>query len=517
MDCQYLPLSATGQFSPFFLDYIANTDKLAPFHSQFPTLDAFREQIRQKQDFAAETRQTLVETLTRQYANLETKPDFSILTQPNTFTVTTGHQLNIFTGPLYVVYKIITTINLARKLRQHYPDHNFVPVYWMASEDHDFDEINHVSFFGRKYVWQTGQAGAVGRMNPDDLADVFAEIPEKLFLFEEAYGKNSTLADAVRQYMNALFGAEGLVCLDADDAALKRIFAPVIREELTQQTTGTLVRQTTATLETLGYPAIITPRDINLFYLDTDLRERIERTDEGRYEVLHTDLSFSEAEILAMVGTNPERFSPNVVLRPLYQEMILPNLAYVGGPSEVPYWMQLRDVFRHYETPFPVLMPRNFALYVPRVSASRMWKLGLKTDEWFLDNTRLKRLFVERHTEHALAFDKENKTIHTALDALLHKAMVVDPTLEKAVLAETKRFANAVVRLEKKMRRAEERNQETGVRQLMTVKNELFPGGGLQERSENFLTFYLNDKAFLQKLLAHFDPFDFRMQVCLEQ
>ncbi len=517
MDCQYLPLSATGQFSPFFLDYINQTDTLAPFYGQFPTPDAFAEQIRQKQDFPAQHRQTLIETLTRQYANLDTKPDFSVLAHENTFTVTTGHQLNIFTGPLYVVYKIITTINLARKLRQHYPGYNFVPVYWMASEDHDFDEINHVSLFGRRHVWQTEQTGAVGRMNPADLANLFADIPEKLFLFEEAYLKNSTLADAVRQYMNALFGAEGLVCVDADDAALKQIFAPVIREELTQQTAGQLVKQTTATLEALGYPAIITPRDINLFYLDTDLRERIERTDNGRYQVLHTDLLFSEEEMLAMVKTNPERFSPNVVLRPLYQEMILPNLAYVGGPSEVPYWMQLRAVFMHYKMPFPVLMPRNFALYVPRVSASRMWKLGLKTDEWFLDNTRLKRLFVERHTEHALAFDKENKTIHTALDALLHKAMVVDPTLEKAVMAETKRFANAVVRLEKKMRRAEERNQETGVRQLMAVKNELFPGGGLQERHENFLTFYLNDKTFLQKLLTHFDPFDYRMQVCLEK
>ena len=92
---------------------------------------------------------------------------------------------------------------------------------------------------------------------------------------------------------------------------------------------------------------------------------------------------------------------------------------------------------------------------------------------------------------------------------------MVDPTLEKAVLAETKRFANAVARLEKKMRRAEERNQEVGVRQLLAVKNELFPNGELQERSENFMTFYLNDPQFLQKILTAFDPFDYRMQLCL--
>ena len=179
--------------------------------------------------------------------------------------------------------------------------------------------------------------------------------------------------------------------------------------------------------------------------------------------------------------------------------------------------MQLKTVFDQYETPFPLLMPRNFALYVPRVSAKRLFKLGMTMNEWFLDETRLKHRYVEHHARHALRFDKENKAMNQTLDAMLHKATMVDPTLERAVLAETKRFANAVERLQKKMRRAEERNQEVGVRQLLTVKQELFPNDGLQERVENFLTFYLNDKTFLQKLLTSFDPFDYRMQVCLEQ
>ena len=163
-----------------------------------------------------------------------------------------------------------------------------------------------------------------------------------------------------------------------------------------------------------------------------------------------------------------------------------------------------------------MLMPRNFAMYVPAVNAKRIRKLGLVPEDLFQDTIMLKREFVEQHTSHALKFDNENKTVSKALDAILHKAQMVDPTLEKAVLAETKRFANAVARLEKKMRRAEERNQETGVRQLLAVKDELFPNGGLQERSENFLTFYLNNRTFLQKMVSAFDPFDYRMQLCLE-
>ena len=516
MDCQYLPLAKTGQFSTLFLDYISQKDSLRPFYNRFPTLDAFAGQIEEKRAFSDKYRQVLVDALERQYAGITNKPDLSVLRQPNTFTVTTGHQLNIFTGPLYIVYKLITTVNLARQLTEAYPDYQFVPVYWLATEDHDFAEINHFSLFGNTYAWQTEQRGAVGRMNPQELETLFAEIPEKLSLFETAYLQHNTLADAVRYYVNELFGADGLVCLDADDAELKRVFAPVMRDELLTQTAHELVQTRTAELEALGYDAIITPRDINLFYLDDQLRERLERQSDGSYAVLHTDLRFAEADLLAMLDEHPERFSPNVVLRPLYQETILPNLAYIGGPSEVPYWLQLKAVFDQHATPFPILMPRNFALYVPRVAAQRVHKLGLTPEELFQSTQTLKHDFIDAHTRHALKFDAENGQVNRALDAILHKAQLVDPTLEKAVLAETKRFANAVARLEKKMRRSEERNQETGIRQLLAVKDELFPNGGLQERTENFLTFQLTDPDFLQKMKQHFNPFDYRMMLCLE-
>ena len=514
MDCQYLPLASTGQFSSLFLDYLDKKDSLRPFYNHFPTLVEFQHQI-QERTFDSQKRRVLVDALERQYQHITNKPGVSVLLQPDTFTVTTGHQLNIFSGPLYIIYKLITTIKLARQLKAAYPAYNFVPVYWMATEDHDFAEINHFSLFGKHYAWQTEQRGAVGRMNPQELKTLFSQIPEKLSLFEEAYLKHETLADAVRYYVNELFGAEGLVCLDADDPALKRIFAPVMRDELIHQKSGHVVQEQTEQLAILGYKTVITPRDINLFYLDDQVRERIEYKD-GTYKVLHNKLRFSESELLTLLDQHPERFSPNVVLRPLYQETILPNLAYIGGPSEIPYWLQLKSVFDHYQTPFPMLMPRNFAMYVPAVSAKRIRRLGLTPEDLFQDTIALKREFVEQHTSHALKFDNENKTVSKALDAILHKAQMVDPSLEKAVLAETKRFANAVARLEKKMRRAEERNQETGVRQLLAVKDELFPNGGLQERSENFLTFHLNDRTFLQKMMSAFDPFDYRMQLCLE-
>lgn len=516
MDCQYLPLTATGQFSTLFLDYISQKETLHPYYNRFPTLEAFVEQAKNR-SFDEAKRRTLVEVLERQYSHIPNKPDFSVLAQPNTFTVTTGHQLNIFTGPLYVLYKWITTINLAKKLAETYPEYRFVPIYWLAAEDHDFAEINHFSLFGKNYTWETEQRGAVGRMNPQELRAIFDQMPEKLFLFEEAYLKHGTLSDAVRWYVNELLGGEGLICLDPDDADLKRLFAPVIKEELLHQPTSGIVTETNGRLESLGYKTQVTPREINLFYLDDGLRERIVRetaADETvSYHVLNTDLRFSPEEMLKLVDEHPERFSPNVVLRPVYQEVILPNLAYIGGPSEVPYWLQLKGIFDHFQLPFPLLMPRNFALYVNPASAKKMEKLGVLAEELFWDDVKLRRSYTERISENSLDLSDQKACLEKCFADILNKAVKVDKSLEGAVLAEQTRLMHTIDHLEKRLKKNEERNYETTLNQLMTLKHKLFPNGGIQERTENYLNFQLNDPQFVQKLLDIFDPLAYQMLV----
>jgi bacillithiol biosynthesis cysteine-adding enzyme BshC len=516
MHCQPLPLTATGAFPPLFLDYISQKDQLQPFYGHFPTLENFEKQIQQKSSDAHVDRSTLANVLKRQYKHLKNSPDLSVLEQPNTFTVTTGHQLNIFTGPLYVIYKIVTTINLARKLKAAYPDSNFVPVYWMATEDHDFEEISYFNLFGKKYTWQTQQKGAVGRMNPRELGEALKILPEKLPLFEKAYLKHDKLADAVRCYMNDLFGNEGLVCIDGDDADLKRLFLPVIEEELTRSTAHGLVTDTTSQIEALGYHTQITPREINLFYLEDGVRERIVK-EGNKYQVLNTDLTFSEAEILETARQHSERFSPNVVLRPLYQEILLPNLAYIGGPSEVPYWMQLKGVFDHFSVSFPLLLPRNFALYINAASNKRAEKLGVTVENLFWDDVRLRKSFVEKASTVSLELTQERQAIEQIFNDILRKAIVIDKTLEGAVNAEKTKVINTLESVEKRLQKAEERNHETEVNQLLGLKAKLFPSGGLQERSENFLNFYLNDSTFIQKLLDNFDPLAFHFNVLTEE
>lgn len=515
MHCQALPLASTGAFPPLFLDYISQKAQLQPFYGHFPTLANFEKQIALKSSFEARHREVLVEALERQYSELSSKPDFSVLNDSKTFVVTTGHQLNIFTGPLYVIYKIITTINLARALQTAYPAYRFVPVYWMATEDHDFEEISYFSLFGKKYTWQTQQKGAVGRMTPRELGEALKILPERVPVFEKAYLQCHNLADAVRCYMNDLFGAEGLVCIDGDDDALKRLFLPVIKDELTSSHAYTLATRTTQQIEDLGYHTQISPREINLFYLDEGIRERIVKEGEA-YRVLNTDLVFSEAEILAMAEEHPARFSPNVVLRPLYQEVVLPNLAYIGGPSEVPYWLQLKGIFEHFDVPFPMLLPRNFALYINAANHKRAEKLGVSVEQLFWDDVKLRKTFVEKTSTASLELATEKKAIEKVFVEILSKALVIDKTLEGAVSAEKTKILNSLENLEKRLQKAEERNYETEVNQLLGLKAKLFPNGVLQERSDNFLNFYLNDSAFIQKLLHHFDPLDFSFNILTE-
>lgn len=493
---QSLDLRETGLFPSLLVDYLDQDPRLADFYSVFPTVGNAVRAIESRHSFGKEKRQVLVDVLNRQYAGEEKKPDFSLLLSERTFTVTTGHQLNIFTGPLYVIYKIVSTINLARVLKKAYPEYNFVPLYWMATEDHDFDEIASFHLFGKTHTWVREGSGAVGRLSPKGLKDVFSELPEGIPFFDKAYLENDTLADAVRCYMNGLFGEEGLVCLDPDAPELKRLFLPVLKEELFNRTSSGLVAGTTAKIASMGYHCPVNPREVNLFYLLEGVRERIVKEEAG-FHVLNTDIRFTGDEISAELDAHPERFSPNVVLRPLYEEFVLPNLAYIGGPSEIPYWMQLKDMFDHYQVPFPMLIPRNFVLYINSSCKKRFEKLGLAYGDIFKSDVQLRKSFVEGVSDIKPDLSDERASLDTVFQEILSKAVQIDKSLEGLVNAEKAKLLNSIDNLEKRIRKADEKNYETQINQLLGLRAKLFPGGGAQERHDNFLNFYLNDPGFL--------------------
>ncbi|CAA9281903.1 MAG: Glucosaminyl-malate:cysteine ligase [uncultured Adhaeribacter sp.] len=512
--------SATGAFSMLVTDYLNQHPALAPFYHRFPTPENFKDQLADKQ-FSPEQRQLLAAELEQQYTRLPevheaVRANIELLKQPNTYTITTGHQLSIFTGPLYFIYKIITAIKTARQLKEIYPDYNFVPVYWMATEDHDFAEINHFNLFGKPYSWESEQKGAVGRFKTDGLVAVLEALPEQYPLFEQAYTEYDTLANATRCIAHDLFKEFGLVSIDADAPACKQTLLPVIQDELINQTAYQLVTETNSQLATAGYKTQVMPREINLFYLDENLRERIV-LEQDRYRVLNTDLVFSRDEILALAQTNPEKFSPNVILRPLYQEILLPNLCYIGGGAEVAYWFQLKAMFDFYRVPFPIIMLRNSALYIAKSQSARLQKLGLQPHDLFQEMPALKKQVTAAYQDAGLHLDAEKKQVEAAFAQVEKLAAAIDPTLSKTVAAEAQKAQNALDMLEKKIVKANDTKYEVIYNQLQTLKEKLFPGGSLQERTDNLLTYQTNNPDFIPALIAAFEPFEAQFTVLEEE
>ncbi|NNK40845.1 MAG: bacillithiol biosynthesis BshC, partial [Winogradskyella sp.] len=268
MPTNKIPFRQTNYFTDLICDYIDQKKELKVLYNRFPTLENFEDQLKEKaKNFDDINRIVLANVLKEQYTELDisalTKKNIEALKKPNTYTITTGHQLNLFTGPLYFLYKIITTINLTASLNKKYPDYNFVPIYWMATEDHDFDEINYFNLNGKKLQWNKEAAGAVGRLDTVGLREVFKVLQNELGpgdnaknleqWFKDAYLQHNNLADATRFLANQLLGTLGLVILDADHPKLKECFGPHIKTELLQQTSFAKVNETNETLESAGY------------------------------------------------------------------------------------------------------------------------------------------------------------------------------------------------------------------------------------------------------------------------
>ncbi|WP_166332900.1 bacillithiol biosynthesis cysteine-adding enzyme BshC [Sphingobacterium chungjuense] len=529
MKATYIDYKDTNSFSQTLLAYLDGDPKLAPFYGYRPTIENFDKQIAEKSSFPKATRKLLVEQLQLQYAGLlETAPlvaqQIAALGDAQTFTVVTGHQLNIFTGPLYFIFKIVSAIRLARDLKKAYPDKHFVPVYWMATEDHDFAEINHTRVHGKKVSWDTPAISATGRMSTADIAATVREYIGMLGLsgysqdlaqlVENAYLKNRSLADATRTLVHELFKEYGLLIVDADRPALKQVFAPIIEQDILSENSFQAIEATSAELNKEGFATQVNAREINFFYLTDEYRERIVRTADGRFEVLHQQRYFSEVELRQEIASHPERFSPNVVMRPLYQELILPNLAYIGGGAEIVYWLQLKGNFDQYQIPFPILVPRNSAIITDDSVVGKIFRLDLTLKSIFKPLDVLKNDYVRRYTKHRLTLRDEWMELNAIFGKMKLRTHKIDPSLGPSTEAVKARLKKAINSLEKKLLKADKRNHQDGLIQIERVKDRLFPGGGLQERSENFATLYVKyGDELIEELVTYFNPLDFKFTI----
>jgi bacillithiol biosynthesis cysteine-adding enzyme BshC len=518
MDCtaQQLSYRQTGAFSKLVLDYLEDAEALRSFYSYRPDWKGMKEAIAVRKTFTT-SRLVLVQHLKQQYAGVQmhtaVKTNIDLLLRENTFTITTAHQPNLFTGPLYFLYKILHAVKLAADCKQQFPENHFVPVFYMGSEDADVDELAHLWLNGEKREWKTQQSGAFGRFIVDKelvkLMDAMAgelgvapfgnEIVNKLHSY---FKVGATIQQATLELVNDLFAEFGLIVLIADAATLKQQMLAVFEDELINHNSSKLVEQTAQQLEQ-HYKVQAGGREINLFYLDEDIRERIEAKADG-YAVANTTITFTKDEMLSELKEHPERFSPNVILRGLFQETILPNIAFIGGGGEIAYWLELKAVFDFYKVPFPVLVLRNSFLLMKEKWQDKMNKLQISTADLFKPAETILNEQVLRSSVHTLKLNGSLTEAEALYDHLKQLSTAVDPTLANHVEALKTKAIYRLQELEKKLFRAEKRKYEEQRRQIEQLKTALFPNKGLQERVDNFSAYYAKwGQEFIHQLYQH--------------
>jgi bacillithiol biosynthesis cysteine-adding enzyme BshC len=447
-------------------------------------LSQFEQQIALKNlYFPSENRKVLVAALQAQYNELITSDkvvqNVNALTLENTFTVTTGHQLCLMTGPLYFIYKILHVIKLTEELKQAFPAQNFVPIYWMASEDHDFEEIKSFLLFGQKWSWGSAQKGAVGHFQTSELAPLLTQLSEKFqnhpdseihLLLEKL--KIAPYATGFLNFVNELFSVYGLVIIDADQAALKESAWPIWEKDLYSTDIHHAVVKQSKALQERGLNTPIESKASNLFLLDTEKRERIQKPVQFAYN-----------------KANSAQLSPNVVLRPLYQEWILPNLAYVGGPSEIAYWQQLPLAFASLELPFPLTIHRAGGILLQEKDIEVIQKLGFEKQDFLSDKVLLKERYLKQVGDHAPNYGQLNEFWSEYKASFLKIAAEELPQEQRMVEAELTRLHKQIEALEEKFEKARKAKFDKVLKQIEQLSEKIQPKGQLQERTLNILNF----------------------------
>jgi len=528
MDCQKIAFDKVNQLSQFDHLFASDQNKFSSLLPFPATMDGIAASIESRKEKGVD-RNALVSILTEQYNNnrISGREDLiRSIYDTNTFTIVTAHQPYLFGGPLYFILKILSAVKLADQCHQAFPEYKFVPVFYIGGEDHDIDEANNLTVFNKKIVWNTAQSGPVGRMETDDLANALEEIRGILGNSENAaklsaelvdcYKSGSNVNHAITCFIHKILGNYPLLVINADDLNAKKLFRPIIREEVLNGTAEELVLKQQEEIKKIGIKPQAFVRPINFFYLSPQGRNRIIR--EGKDFIINsTDIKFTFSEMEKEIEFHPERFSPNVIMRPLYQEFLLPSIAFVGGGGELAYWSDRRLLFEHFNIHMPVLVRRDSMMIVDQGSVKRLTKLNLKVHDLFMDANKLKTYFLDHQAESEISFKSETQELSLLIKKLQEKVSNIDPTLTGFVGSETNSFFKSIGNIESRVKKSLSSKHDIELQQLNTLQLKFFPINSLQERTESFMSFYtrMGDTLF-EKIYEASDPLDMTFKVIFE-
>jgi len=518
----------TGFFSQQQSDFCYNPNVFSQFITEPFSVDAILRQIqRKKKKFLPEQRKVISNSLlekyfpseisTNKYIPLENekivRANIESLSQENTFTIVTGHQLVAMTGPLYLIYKIAHVVRLCELLKTNYSQYNFVPIFWIASEDHDYEEIRNFNLFNKTFSWNTQQSGPVGRFKMNnwkelltEFSDLFKNNPEsEIFKLIENF-KGDNYADAYMKLIGHLFGHYGLVMVNADDKVLKRQFIPYMEREINEHFSYKEIVETTQNLIKIGGREQIVPREINLFYINDNVRERlIIRNDKIEIPTLGV---YSKGEVIEWIRNKPEDFSPNVSLRPLYQEVLLPNLCYVGGAGEINYWLQLKGVFDKANVCYPLLQIRNSLVWIDQNTSEKLNKLQITPHDIFKELHVIQREYMESVAGDEINFNSIDEQFYKLKQIMFDTTIDIDSSLESYAVAEGVRIEKQVQHFKDKLYKIVKSRHDKNLKTIQQIKEKLFPNNQLQERYSNFfqLTPDGNYSTTLNQIVETIDP-----------
>lgn len=529
-----------GGITRLFIDYIYNFGSVQRFYnlsfSDFSNLNDLIESVLKNY----KNRSKIVEILERQnllYANPNFREKLDLLRRDNTLAVVTGQQVGLLSGPLYTIYKIIATIKIANFLSEKFSDFNFVPVFYLESEDHDFLEANNAKVLNldNEVVkisfdlenQQSENYGPIGEIRFNDkindtlkkLEDTLQETEFKntlMMFIRSVYKEGFSFADSFARFIGKIFEKYGLLFINPCDNEVKKMLTPIFEKEIDEYPKlSNLIIDVSAELEE-KYHVQVKPRAINLFLLYKGGRYPIEPAEvEGMFRLKGARFKFSRGELKHILETNPQALSPNVVLRPICQDTLLPTIFYIAGPSEIAYFAQFKPAYAYFGIPMPVIFPRiSVTLIEPKVKKI-LERHDIKIEEVFSNFSAV----AKKIWESTLQGDIEEffKTVREKTMSLLEEikgfAVNIDPSLSDVVDSSANKIFYHINNIYEKTLKANQRRNEDIGKRIKKLKNNLLPEGEIQERILN-IVYFLNkyDFKLIDKLFDETDVFDFNHQ-----
>jgi bacillithiol biosynthesis cysteine-adding enzyme BshC len=521
----YINFSDIPGHNNLFLDYLYEFENVKEFYKyNFRDQEQFEEIFKKISESERINPSLLKKNLLTQYSGLttsnKTRKNIDLLSKDNTLAVVTGQQLGLLGGPMYTFYKIITTLKLSKRLNDKYDDYTFVPVFWMEGDDHDFNEVRSINVIGNEntiknigYKEQIDPDDAkksVGTLELDDALDDFFNVLDDNLRKTEFKDTSS-----FRELIHSLFDEYGLVILNPSDKKVKEILKPVFRKEIVdfREHTEKLVN-VSARLEEV-YHAQVKVKPVNLFYSTDDGRYSIEPV-ENEFRLRRKRISFSQEGLLEKVDKEPERFSPNVLLRPICQDYLLPTAFYIGGPSEISYFAQVTSLYEFYKLQTPIIYPRSSATLLESNINKTLDKYNISFNDIFMGADELKKKVVDSLTENNVddVFAETEQDVELAIDRLRERLYDVDKTIADTSKKYRSKIFNSLNELKSKAEQAENQKFEVTLRQMERASTMLFPSNNLQERELNY-TYFANKygEGFLKRLYDDLNTDKFEHQV----